>query len=117
MSQYENLSPYDFESLCRDLFAAKEGVHYETFTVGRDGGIDLRFIGKGSRKRPDVIVQCKHYERSGFSALKSKMLAEKDKALRLGAKRYILATTVPLSPSQKTVLVTDLHPSKSSMSA
>ncbi|MDR6988955.1 hypothetical protein J2Y66_003463 [Paenarthrobacter nitroguajacolicus] len=116
MSQYENLSPYDFESLCRDVFTAKDGKHFETFTVGRDGGIDLRYIGNGSKANPDVIVQCKHYEKSGFSALKSKMLAEKEKALTLGAKKYILATTVALTPEQKSLLVTELDPLISSES-
>jgi energy-coupling factor transporter ATP-binding protein EcfA2 len=110
LSQYENLSPYDFESLCRDLFAAKENVHFETFTVGRDGGIDIRYIGNGRKSNPDVVIQCKHYERSGFSALKSKMLAEKKKALGLRAKKYILATTVSMTPENKTTLFTELHP-------
>lgn len=110
MSQYENLSPYDFENLCRDLFAAQQGSHLETFTVGRDGGIDIRYIGAGTRASPEIVIQCKHYERSGFSALKATMLKEKKKALGLHAKRYILATTVGMSPDKKTELKDALHP-------
>ncbi|WP_458779343.1 nSTAND3 domain-containing NTPase [Arthrobacter sp. D3-16] len=116
MSKYENLSPYDFESLCRDLFTAKEGVHFETFATGRDGGIDIRYIGNGTKKDPEVIIQCKHYERSGFTALRSKMLAEKEKALGLGAKRYILATTATMTPENKSSLLNELHPLISSES-
>lgn len=110
MSQYQNLSPFDFESLCRDLFAAKEGSHLETFTVGRDGGIDIRYIGSGTRTSPEFVIQCKHYERSGFNALKATMLKEKQKALGLKAKKYILATTVGMSPDNKTTLKNELHP-------
>ncbi|UNK47093.1 restriction endonuclease [Arthrobacter sulfonylureivorans] len=110
MSQFENLSPYDFENLVRDLLARKFNAHLETFPVGRDGGIDVRYIGHGSKRNPDLIIQCKHYERSGFDKLKSKMIAERGVALKINAKQYVLATTVSMTSTKKTELKDALHP-------
>lgn len=69
MSDYDfhTLSPLDFEDLTRDLLQARDGVIYESFRAGRDGGIDVRH----SRGRDQTVVQCKHYARSGFALLKS----------------------------------------------
>lgn len=36
------LQPNEFENLTRDLLQKREGVFIESFTIGRDGGIDLR---------------------------------------------------------------------------
>lgn len=110
MNNFANLSPYDFESLCRDLFAAVFDDHFEMFAAGRDGGIDLRYIGNGTAASPDLVIQCKHYAGSGFSALKSKMKASRQQAIGLKAKRYILATTVSMSPEKKTELMDELRP-------
>lgn len=51
---YPALSPIDFERHCANLF----GARFESFAVGRDGGIDLRC------QTPDgvVIDQAKHYQ-------------------------------------------------------
>jgi len=44
MNNYDflTLSPNEFENLTRDLLQKKLGVFIETFTTGKDGGIDLR---------------------------------------------------------------------------
>lgn len=110
LNHFENLSPYDFESLCRDLLAAEYKNHLEMFTAGRDGGIDVRYIGNGTATQPDMIIQCKHYAGSGFSALKSRMIKDKQQALGLNAQRYILTTTVGMTPPQKTELKNALRP-------
>lgn len=52
MAKYDFLilQPNEFENLTRDLLQKREGVFIESFTIGRDGGIDLRFSspkGKG----------------------------------------------------------------------
>ncbi|MDZ4365267.1 restriction endonuclease [Brevundimonas sp.] len=101
MSDYDfhTLSPLDFEDLTRDLLQARDGVIYESFRAGRDGGIDVRH----SRGRDQTVVQCKHYARSGFALLKSDLAKEAPKILLLKPKvsRYIVATTVDLSAAQK----------------
>lgn len=53
---FRSLSPLDFEHLARDLLNAELGATFETFAVGRDGGIDIR-DGSASTIR---IGQCKH---------------------------------------------------------
>lgn len=94
------LSAHDFEILCQDLLGRELGAALEGFTAGRDGGIDLRLLrpsGGGSR----VIVQCKHYITSGYSALKSKVKAEAARSARIEASRFILATSVGTTPGRK----------------
>ena len=39
------LSPSEFERLTRDLLQKHLGCHIESFTQGRDGGVDLRYAG------------------------------------------------------------------------
>ncbi|MFE8018486.1 restriction endonuclease [Streptomyces antibioticus] len=104
----QKLSDFDFESLCKDLFERILGVRLEIFTSGPDGGIDLRYIGPGREK---VIIQCKHWMKSGRSKL-LKHLIEKEllKVDRLSPTRYILATSVEMTPAAKAKLAREFHP-------
>ena len=63
---YGALSPQDFEEVSRDLLQAEWNVALEAFKEGRDSGIDLRYARSPGNT---VIVQCKHYAKSGFAAL------------------------------------------------
>ena len=54
---FARLTSFDFEELTCDLLQAEWRVRLESFTPGRDSGIDLR--GYSDTKR-EVIVQCKH---------------------------------------------------------
>ena len=65
---FRSLSPHDFELLCRDLLQKHLGVRLESFTTGRDSGIDFRYRGAGE----NLIVQCKHYAESGYDALSTR---------------------------------------------
>lgn len=96
---FHTLSPPDFEDLTRDLLQAREGVVFESFRAGRDGGIDVRH----SRGRDQTVAQCKHYARSGFAKLLTDMKKEAPKVAKLGPKvtRYIVSTSVDLNPTQK----------------
>lgn len=94
------LSPVEFEALSRDLVGRATATRFEAFPEGRDEGIDGRFVSGPDR----IIFQAKHLERSGYSALKSTMRRERTVIDRLAPSRYILATSVPLSPARKKAL-------------
>jgi len=91
------LSPLDFEELVRDLLQAEWDVTLESFGPGRDQGIDARYA-----QGPDkLIVQAKHMEASGYSALLAALRKERGKALLLAPTRYVLATSLSLNPARK----------------
>ncbi len=103
MSSFDfgQLSPHDFELLTRDLLQARDGFQLESFKTGRDQGIDFRHA-KGSL---NVIVQCKHYVGTGIDGLLRDLKKEVPKAQRLKSSRYIFATSVPLSPANKSAIM------------
>lgn len=104
---FRSLSPHDFELLCRDLLQRALGVVLESFTVGRDSGIDFRY----RTKTINLIVQCKHYAESGYGAL-TRVLTQKErkKLESLKPTRYVLATSVGLTPARKDDLLGTLSP-------
>ena len=105
---FRSLSSFEFEHLVRDLLQKELGVYIESFKRGRDGGIDLRHIA-GPRDR--LVVQCKHYLESGYSKLLHHLKnVELAKVQRLKPARYILATSVGLTPANKDELVSLLQP-------
>lgn len=123
MSNYnftEMLSAIDFELLSKDLLEAELNMRLETFREGRDKGIDLRFapirvvhsllsLRESVLQRPSLIVQCKRY--STFNSLKSHLKnKELPKIVRLNPERYILTTSVSLSPQQADELKELLSP-------
>lgn len=115
MSSYtfHNLSDADLEDLACDLLSEELGLSFQSFTQGRDGGIDLLH---GARIANSTIVQCKHYRRSPYSTLRSKLtLEEKPKLSRLNPSRLILATSLPLTPQNKLELLSILSPHCTSM--
>lgn len=62
------LQPAEFEDLARDLIQKQFGVFVESFTTGRDSGIDLRFATINGGKS---IVQAKRYK--DYSSLLSNL--------------------------------------------
>lgn len=100
------LQPNEFENMTRDLLQKREGVFIESFTIGRDGGIDLRFTSpKGKRQ---VIVQAKRYK--DYAKLKNVLKDEVAKVRKLNLDRYILSTSVGLTPENKTEIKTMFSP-------
>jgi len=91
-----NLSAYEFENITRDLLQKKLGVFIESFASGRDTGIDLR-IAKSNNC--DIIIQAKRYQK--YSDLKCNLKKEADKLTDKKIYRYILSTSVDLSPANK----------------
>src|SRR5438067_12274918 len=96
---FTTLSPIDFELLVRDLLQREFGFTLESFKPGKDQGIDLR---RFTAPRNTLVVQCKHYAGSGLNALLRDLEREEaSKVRRLKPKRYVIATSVPLSPANK----------------
>jgi len=103
MSDYDfsQLSPHDFELMCRDLLQAEWGLTLESFKAGKDGGIDFRYARAGKQ----IIVQCKRFVETGFDGLLRELRKEADKVRKLKPGRYILMTAAPLSDANKTRIV------------
>jgi len=105
---FNTLSPIDFENLSRDLIQAELSIRLETFATGRDGGIDMRY---SSADGQSLIVQAKHYADTGFSGLLSHLKSkEKAKIEKLNPTRYLLTTSVSLTPNNKDQIKTELAP-------
>jgi len=105
---FKCLSPYDFECLVRDLLQEELKVTIESFVTGKDNGIDLRYCKDAEN---ELIIQAKHYEASGYSTLLSHLKSkELKKVKRLQPSRYILATSVGLTPKRKKEIKESFNP-------
>jgi len=100
------LSYLEFELLIRDLLQEEWSVTLESFKSGKDRGIDIRYIKDGT-----TVIQCKHFFESTYANLKSHLnKEEKEKVEKLKPERYILATSVELSPDRKEELKEIFYP-------
>ena len=95
---FSALSPSEFEALSADLIGRALGIRFEQFGEGADGGIDGRYAPQAESL---TILQAKRYERSAIAALKSEMSKERAKIDKLAPDRYILATSVAMTPQRK----------------
>ncbi|MDD2448823.1 MAG: restriction endonuclease [Sulfurimonas sp.] len=102
---FGNLSPSEFEILAADIVGAVEGVFFERFGEGTDGGIDGRVYKDNSSM---WIIQAKRYKNS--SSLLSQMTEEKPKMDKLKPQRYFLVTSSSLSPQMKDKLKDEMDP-------
>lgn len=102
MYNFESLSPKDFEELTRDLLQKDLNISLESFKNGRDQGIDLRFAKNSTN---ELIVQCKHYKNSTFNNLIFSLKEEVNKVQKLLPKRYIIVTSLSLTPQNKTKIL------------
>lgn len=99
------LSAFEFECFSRDLINAHEGLDLASFAEGRDGGIDLRYTHD---KRNSVIVQAKRYK--DYKELKSELKKEVAKVKSLNPQRYMITTSVDLTPANKKDIITLFSP-------
>ncbi|OEO25055.1 hypothetical protein AX279_14655 [Pseudomonas sp. J237] len=97
MYDFRTLSPIDFELLVRDLLQAEFKITMESFGPGKDGGIDFRFAVADQ----GVVIQVKHHVEGGSRSLVRAAAKEDRKVLRLAPGRYILATSISLTPALK----------------
>jgi hypothetical protein len=106
---FMTLSPKDFEALTADLLSKSLGCRLETFKSGKDSGIDLRHAlsldGNG-----DVIIQCKRYATHKFNEALRSLKKERANLEVLQPSRYIISTTVALSPINKQLIAQALNP-------
>jgi DNA polymerase III delta prime subunit len=93
------LSPNEFENISRDLLQKELSIYIESFTDGRDGGIDLRC---STDKDKLVIIQAKRYK--NFTGLLSSLKKEVKKVLIIKPNRYVITTSVGLSPDNKKII-------------
>lgn len=106
---FSTLNDKDLEELTRDLLNKKFGLSLQSFKTGIDGGIDLRYSGTGSTS--EIIVQVKHYLKSGYQQLLYKLKTEEyPKVDKLKPKRYIVVTSIELSATQKDSIKSSLAP-------
>ena len=106
---FSTINDKDLEILVCDLFTRKFGIHFQSFKTGKDKGIDLRYSTNNSEN--EIIVQVKHYLKSGFNQLFNVLKTkEKPKVDALAPQRYILVTSLGLSPSDKEKLKSILNP-------
>lgn len=90
------LSPNEFENISRDLLQKKLSVFIESFTTGKDGGIDFRYT---TDKTKTIIIQSKRYK--DYTSLYNHLKKEVVKVKRLNPDKYILTTSVGLTPKNK----------------
>ncbi|AZV79045.1 hypothetical protein EBB79_14980 [Parasedimentitalea marina] len=109
---FDSMSPADFEDLTRDLIGRDQSCRFEAFGPGPDGGVD----GRHSTSDGVIVLQAKHYRGSGFSGLSRQMRKERATIDQLAAERYILATSVSLTPANKRALADIIGPSLKSSS-
>jgi hypothetical protein len=96
---FSTLSDHDLELLSADLLGRKFDVTLEVFARGPDEGIDLRHIASDGSL---LVVQCKHWARSGWNKLRSNLKGEElSKVRKINPRRYVVVTSVPMTPPRK----------------
>ncbi|MFE2991150.1 restriction endonuclease [Streptomyces sp. NPDC059262] len=103
------LSDLDFEDLCKDMFEHLLGVPLEIFSSGPDGGVDLRYLGTNQ----NIVIQCKHWMKSGRAKLIRHLFDSelpKVDRIRPVPTRYIIASTVEMTPAAKDKILDGFHP-------
>lgn len=97
---FSTLNDRDLEELTRDLLSKKLNLNFQSFKPGPDKGVDLRYSTLNDEN--EIVVQVKHFIGSGTAKLKSELKTkEVQKVISLDPKRYILCTSLALSPQDK----------------
>ena len=95
----------EFECLTRDLLQKEFNIYIESFKDGRDDGIDLRF---GKIKGQETVIQVKRYKE--WRELKNHLKKEVSKVRKLNPNKYLLSTSVGLSPQNKSEIIEIFSP-------
>lgn len=110
---FSTLNSSDLEELSCDLMNMCQKpnsiIKYKTFKDGQDKGID--FLYSSEDNEYDHVGQVKHYYRTGYSGMLSKLKTDEvDKVKRLKPSRYYFFTSVDLSVAQTEELKTIFTP-------
>ncbi len=96
---FSQLNDKEFEVLTADLLSTVFKKRIERFKPGKDKGVDGRFF---SDKDKEIILQSKHYLKTGYQGLISKLKNEEAKKVKkLNPGKYIFITSLPLSRDNK----------------
>jgi len=96
---FSQLNDKEFEVLTADLLSTVFQKRIERFKPGKDKGVDGRFF---SDKDKEIILQSKHYLKTGYQDLVSKLKNEETKKVKkLNPEKYIFITSLPLSRDNK----------------
>ena len=108
---FSEISDFEFEELCRDLLQAELGLSLELFTPGPDRGIDIRYIGGNVNEGQTIVGQCKRWAEDSFTGLLRHLSSDElPKISKLAPQRYILMTSVKLTPHRKDQIAAALSP-------
>ena len=108
---FSQISDFEFESLCRDLLQAELGHSLELFAPGPDGGIDIRYVGEVDGEGNTIVAQCKRWDENSFNnLLRHLSRVELPKIQELAPDRYIVMTSVRLTPIRKKSIFDALQP-------
>jgi hypothetical protein len=100
MYDFSTLNDKDLELLVLDLFNSENELDLQSFKVGKDQGIDLRY--STPKNNNSIVVQVKHYLKSGNKLLlRDLKKKELPKVKALNPDRYIIATSVQMSAKEK----------------
>ena len=110
MNEYDfsKLNDKEFEALSIDLIAKMERRRIERFKPGKDAGVDGRFFATPDN---EVIIQCKHWPRTGLTALiRNLKNTESKKVDKLKPARYLFVTSLELSRQNKKTIANIFAP-------
>lgn len=105
MNEYDfsRLNDKEFEVFCADVLSAENGVHFERFKPGRDGGIDGFFQ---TTQGEQWVLQCKHWVTSGLpKVVKYLRDVEAPKVAKIKPSKYFLAVSHSLAKADKDSIV------------
>ena len=96
MFDFTNLTPQEFEILCKDIMSQKLGIPLTVSPVGPDGGVDLFY----ESKEKQIVVQVKHYKdkKKLITDLKNKEIV---KIQKLACKEYYICCSTLLFPKDR----------------
>ena len=96
---FSQLTDKEFEQIGIELVAVFLRKRIERFKSGKDFGVDGRFFSNNNK---EIILQVKHYLKSGFSSLISTIKnKEVEKVNKISPERYIFITSLALSRKNK----------------
>ncbi|EKD44556.1 MAG: hypothetical protein ACD_71C00103G0003 [uncultured bacterium (gcode 4)] len=105
---FSQLNDKEFEILTVDLLSVVFGIRIQRYKTGKDGGVDGSFF---IDDKNEVILQCKHYLKTGYQWLISKLRNEEvEKVGKLKPSKYIFVTSLSLSKDNKKEIKTLFSP-------